>query len=259
MRKLLSKRKVVIGAVALLFLFSLNVVSSEARGFALSVSSPFQAALWRAGDSVSTFFAGGRLRQENELLEQENLALLQETISLQDIAKENDELRSILNFGLQDEFTLEAAAIIGKNLAEDVITIRGGSEKGIREDMPVITSSKVAVGKVAQVFSGYSYVRLLSAKDKKLDAKISETQVTGVVQGRGGQRIFLDLVPQEEQFAPGDIVVTSQLGSSFPENILIGKVRNIIKTGADPFQKADIQPFFSLKKAEFVLIITSSI
>jgi rod shape-determining protein MreC len=257
MQKLLSKKKVVIGAVVLLFLFSLNLVSAQARGFAISVSSPFQAALWRAGDEVSTFFAGGMLRKENELLYEENLALLQKTIALQDIARENTELRSILNFELQDEFQLEMAEIIGKNIAEDVITIRKGTINGIQVGMPVITSSRVAVGRVVEVFKEYAYVELLSAKDKKLDAKISDTPVTGVVEGQGGARIILDLVPQEEQFAPGDIVVTSALGNSFPENILIGRVNEVIKTGADPFQKADLQPFFSLKTTEFVLIITS--
>ena len=257
MRKMVSHKKVVIGAIALLFLFGLNLASAQVRGFATGVSSPFLAALWHAGDNVSTFFAGGSLHKENELLWQENLALQQEIVALQDIQKENQELRTILDLGLPEEFNLVMGQIIAKNLAQDVITITGGTNKGIREGMPVITASKVAVGRVTEVFEDHAKVQLLSAKDKKLEAKIAETAVTGVVQGQGGQRFMFDLVPQEDEFAPGDMVVTSSLGNIFPENILIGKVTEVIKSGADPFQKADLEPYFNLKTAEFVLVIVS--
>ena len=52
-------------------------------------------------------------------------------------------------------------------------------------------------------------------------------------------------------------MVTSNLGEVFPENLLIGNVEKIVKTGADPFQKANVKPFFNLKSAELVFVITS--
>ena len=92
---------------------------------------------------------------------------------------------------------------------------------------------------------------------KIFDAEIVETGVAGVIRGQGGQRVILDLVPQEDQFAQGDLVVTSNLGSVFPENLLIGEVVEIVKSGADPFQKAKINSFFNLKSADLVFVITS--
>jgi len=257
MRKMVLRKKIVIGAVVLLFVFGLNLVSGQVRGFVMSVSSPFLTVLWNAGDNVSMFFAGGSLRKENELLEQKNFALLQELIQFEDTAKENDELRRILEFDAQEDFDLVMGEIIGKNIAEDIITVRVGRNKGIREGMPVITASRVAVGKVIRVFEDSSSVQLLSAVDKKIDAKISETAVTGVIRGEGGQHMILDLVPQEDEISMGDIVVTSSLGNVFPENILIGEVQEILKTGSDPFQKARLLPFFKIKTTEFVLIIVS--
>jgi rod shape-determining protein MreC len=257
MRKLLGRRKVVIGAVVLLFLFSLNGISGEVRNFMVSVSSPLQAGVWKTGDSIATFFAGGNLKKEHELLRQENFALLQQVVSLQDLQKENEELRTILHFNLQEEFSLVRGEIIGKDLGKDTITVRTGKHSRIKEGMPVITVGKVAVGKIVEVFAESAKIQLLSAKGKKLDVKVAESGVAGVVKGEGGQRMVLDLVPQEDELHVGDIVVTSALGNVFPENILIGQVGEVIRTGSDPFQKAALEPFFNLKTVEFVLVVVS--
>ena len=123
--------------------------------------------------------------------------------------------------------------------------------------MPVITAGKAAVGMVVESFSTHARVQLISAKESKLDAKIAETQVTGVIRGQGGQKLMLDLVPQEDELREGDIVLTSNLGDVFPENLLIGEVANVLKSGADPFQKANLKPFFNLKSSELVFVITS--
>ena len=257
MRSLLSKRRLVIGAGALLFLLSLNLVSSQVRGLVIGVSSPLQASLWQAGNNISTFFGGGSLRGQNEALVQENSVLLAKLAALQDAERENRELRGMLQLGLTEEFNLVHADIIGKSLMEDSIVIRGGQNKGIKKGMPVITAGKAALGRVVESFSAHARVQLISEKESKLDAKIGETQVTGVVRGQGGQALMFDLVPQEDELREGDIVLTSNLGDMFPKNLLIGKVEEIVKSGADPFQKANLKPFFNLKSLESVFVITS--
>jgi rod shape-determining protein MreC len=257
MRSLLSKRRLVVGTAAVLFLLSLNLVSSQVRGLAIALSSPLQASLWRAGDGVSAFFGGGSLRRQNEALIQENSVLLAKVVALQDAERENRELREMLQLGLAEEFNMVDAEIIGKSLAQDSIVIRGGQNKGIQKGMPVITAGKAALGRVIESFPTHARVQLISAKESKLDAKIAETQVTGVVRGQGGQELMLDLVPQEDEFLVGDIVLTSNLGDMFPENLLIGKVEEVLKSGENPFQKANVKPFFNLKSTESVFVITS--
>jgi len=257
MRSLLSKRRLVIGAGVLLFLLSLNLVSSQVRGLVVSLSSPLQASLWRAGNSVSTFFGGGSLRRQNEALVQENSVLFSKLAALQDVERENRELRGMLQLGLAEEFDMVDAEVIGKSLTQDSIVIRGGQNKGIQKGMPVITAGKAALGRVTESFPTHARVQLISAKESKLDAKIAATQVTGVARGQGGQKLMLDLVPQEDELREGDIVLTSNLGDMFPENLLIGKVEEVLKSGENPFQKARLKPFFNLKSIESVFVITS--
>ncbi len=257
MRDLVSKKKLMIGTAAVLFLFALNLISSQVRNFAMGISSPVQAVLWGTGHSISTFFGGGKLLLENEVLKQENLALLSQHIALEDLEKENEELRRILDLGVTQEFRMVMGEIIGKNLMEDVIVIRGGENNGIQKGMPVITSEKVVVGRVLESFFSYAHVQLISANEQRLDAQIMEANATGVVRGQGGQKLMLDLVPQEEDFQIGDVLVTSNLGEVFPENLLIGEVTEILTVGADPFQRAKVKPFFNMKSAEILFVITS--
>lgn len=257
MRGFSSRKKVLIGAGVLLFLFSLNVASSQVRGVALSLSAPLQSFLWQAGDNISTFLGGGRLRMENEALTHANLALLQEVVSLQDVAKENEDLRRMLDLEVREEFKLLMAEVIGKSLVEDVILVRAGEDKGIRKGMPVITAGKAVVGQVTEVFPSTASVQLISASESRTDAQVANTETTGIVRGEGGQRTLLDLVPQADELHPGDLLVTSTLGGVFPENLLIGEISHVWRTGAEPFQRAAVKPFFNLKSTDAVFIIVS--
>lgn len=257
----LLKKKFFILLLAVLLIFSLNIFSSEVRGFFSFVFSPLQAMLWRAGDRISDFAAGilnaGALRDENEILKADRFSLISKIAELQDTEKENEELRRALQLGVDKDFDVVFADIIGKSIGDDVVLVRAGKKKGVREGMPVMTLGKVAFGKVVEVWAGVSRVRLLSDKASSLDAQIPEKQITGVVRGQGAGALMLDLVPSDKDLAAADMVVTSNLGGVFPENLLIGEVKEILKTGADPFQKAAIQPFFDLPSVESVLIIIS--
>jgi len=257
MRNLILRRRFGILVLVILSFLSLNLISSQVREFATSISSPLQVSLWQAGKNISTFFGGGSLRTENEVLRQENFALLQKLIFLQDVERENEELRRMLDLGLAEEFRMVMAEVIGKNLVEDVITIRGGQNQGIQKGMSVIASGTIAVGKVVESFSDHARVQLISADEARTDAQIAGTETTGVVRGAGGQKLMFDLVPQEDELGVGDMVVTSNLGGVFPKNLLIGEITEILKAGSDPFQKASVKPFFSLKSLETVFVITS--
>jgi rod shape-determining protein MreC len=257
MRGQFTKKRVIAGAVVVLFVLSLNFFASEVRGFVYSVSSSFQAVLWDAGNGISNFFGGGQLKIENDRLRRENFTLRGTRAELDETRKENEELRKALDIELKEDFTFVFADIIGKNIGEDVAILRGGADLGIKVGMPVITAEKAVVGKVEEVLLAQSKVRLISHKESRFDAKIPGEDITGVVRGQGGQKIMLDLIPQEAELHKGDMIITSNLGDIFPEDLLVGEITEILKTGADPFQKASVKPFFDLGATESLFIITN--
>jgi rod shape-determining protein MreC len=133
--------------------------------------------------------------------------------------------------------------------------INKGSKDGIEENMPVITSQKILVGKIYKVYKNYSRVMLLTDKENSFGGKIVGKETLGEVSGEGNLKIIFDLIPQEKEISEGDLVETTALGGVFPKGLLVGKIGKIQKSDVQSFYQAEISPFFDLDKLETVFII----
>ena len=227
-------------------LLFLNLNSSNIRGAFSSLLSPVQLSLWQAGTTSSVFlggiFHGAGLKEQVLNLEVENLLLAQELLSLKEVKKENERLREALG-GAREEFDLLFVEIIGKEIERDVLFLNKGLVDGVREDMPVITQSRIAVGSIGEVFKHTSKVSLLSLKGRSSDVKIQDKEAIGVLNGQGRFNVFLDLIPKEEELKKGDVLVTSALGGIFPDNLLVGKVKEVEFRDLEP---ASLEVGFSI-------------
>jgi len=257
----------IIGGLVFLFIFIavLNVFQNPIKNFLHIVSSPVEKYFWDAGDNASVFFASfinaRNIAKENENLKLENQGLLVEITSLQSLEKENEALKTITAIGRDQEFKYVMAGVTGLNTAEDIISINKGSADGILAGMPVISEKKVVFGRVLKVFKNFSEVMLISNKSNVLNVKIpgsdeAEVPVYGVTRGNGNLGIYLDLIPIDSNINAGDVLVTSSLEGTFPKDLLIGKVQETDKNDLKPFQTIKIEPFFNMKEAENLFVIT---
>ena len=247
--------------VVVLLVFLLNFFQRDVRSFFYDISAPIQKVLWKAGERTSDFLEGivrvKILKQELDELRLENQELISQIITLQKLKKENETLRQALEIGLQKEFKLALTQIISKDISQDFILIDKGSEDGISKNMPVITQQKVLVGKIGEIYKNFSKVILISNEESSFNGKIQkeEKDISGVVKGQEDFRILFDLIPREENLSQGDIVVTSALGGIFPKGLLVGKIKGIKKSDVEPFQQAEIEPFFDISQTETLFII----
>ena len=99
-----QKRKIsktIIAVLAIvLALFVLNYFRLSIKNFFYLISSPIQKSFWRAEDSISKIF-GSDLRKEVIDLRVGNQALLNQISLLENLQKENQELRAALDLNLQ--------------------------------------------------------------------------------------------------------------------------------------------------------------
>lgn len=243
----------------LLLVFALNFSSGQVRGFFLGVFSPVQEFLWDAGQASSRFFSGlfkgAFWERENSIVQERMLGLQQELIVLQDVQKENESLRKALGLGLEKKFSIISARVVGKDPSQDILILNAGSADGVQKGMSVITPENIAVGRVEEVFKGFSRVMLLSHPASSLEAKILAEGVVGAVRGKGSYQAFLDLIPQESKVVPGNIVISASLGGTFPENLLIGEVREVRASEEKTFQQASLSLFFNVPRAGLLFII----
>lgn len=257
-------KRVLVFIILILVILSLNFYRPGVKNFFYLISQPIQKVFWRAGNRVSNFFSSfgskNYFRKEIEKLTLENQKLLSEIAFLKELEKENEILRGALDIGLQKEFKLILAQIIGKDISQDFILIDKGKKDGILENLPVITQEKVLIGKISKVYENFSKIMLISNKESSFDAKIftpSEKEITGVVRGRGDFKISLELVPQEAELKEGDILITSALAGIYPSELLVGKISKVEKSDVEPFQKVEILPFFDIGIIRHLFIITN--
>lgn len=253
------RNKILIFVIIILIILLLNFFQKEVRNFFYFISSPVQKTLWTAGDNISDFFGGiiesKKIKEENENLESRNQELLAETAFLTGLKKENEDLRKALEIGLNKDFKLVFTQIIDKDIFQDYISINKGSEDGLSKDLPVVTSQKVLVGRVNEVYNHFSKVMLISNKKSSFDAGVLGSDIYGVVKGKGNLKIGLELVPRESEMKEGDLIVTTSLGGIFPKGILVGQIKEMYKNDVEPFQTADISPSFDIKNSESLFII----
>ena len=241
--------------------FFFNFFQLKIKNLFYLISSPLQKKLWKSGGTISNFFASflkiKKVEKEINSLKKENAALTAQIARLRNLEEENIFLRKALQIGLNEDFNLFMAEVIGKDPSQDSFLINKGKKDGVEKEMPVITEEKVLLGRIEEVYRDFSKVRLISNKKSSFDAEVQGKDVTGLVKGRGNFNLILDLVPYEKEINEGDLVITSSFGGIFPSGILVGKVKKIEKKDTEPFQKIEIEPSFNVSLIKRVFLIKS--
>lgn len=246
---------------AIFALINITGFDLRIKNFFYNFSSPVQKIFWGAGETLAKFFEEefkeSELRNELEYLKDQNQELLGRLISLSQIEKENEKLRAALNIGMEDEFSLILAEVVGKDITSDSILINKGKKEGLLEGYPVLTEKKALVGKIGEVMDNFSEVILISSKESSFDGEILDKEIKGIVKGRGGLGANLDLIPKEDNLALGDIVITSSLGGVFPQGFLVGTVHQVRNSDQESFNVADLSPAVELNDLRTVFIVTN--
>jgi rod shape-determining protein MreC len=227
-------------ALALSFLFRYNKFHEAAF---MGVASEITGSINQRYNSVEYYF---KLKKANEALVQENIhlrSLLRSNYQPADTIKQFvvDSIRidSILRF---QKFMYMDAQVVGSFITTQTnfFTIHRGSDQGIATDMAVVGPQGV-VGRVVNVSSNFATVMTMLSRQFKVDAKLKNTGERGIISWDGISPQFVQMrnLPKSIKINKGDSVITSELSSIFPPNILVGTVEAVLN---DPSTN-----FYSLK------------
>jgi len=265
--KLFSKKYLIISVVLILGLVFLNLfpnVSKTLENFIFKIFSPVQKLFIKTGNRITGFFqillSIKDLGDENIQLKQKNIELETQLSELGEIKKENETLRSALNFSQKDAIIYEMASVIGKNIAggQDWILVDKGAENGVEKNMTVVSEQFSLVGKVIETGENFSKIMLITDKNNVVAALIENKRSEGITrEENGSDKIFLDFIPKNENVELGEKIITSGMDSIYPKGILIGKVENIDLSENQLFQKISILPTVDFNKLETVFILKS--
>jgi rod shape-determining protein MreC len=199
------------------------------------------------------------LRAQNAELELEVAQLQQEIISLQEQVAEAQILSSLLNYARSEpENRYLAANIIGKDTSPFIrsVWMDRGSDTGIKQGMPVVTERGL-VGRVVEVFATSSRIQLITDPDIVVNVRLQNSRSDGALAPQLSGEIWVDLIDQDVDITPGELVLTSGLGGIYPADIPIGEVISVRKRDYELFQQVVIQPSIDIDELEIVLVITN--
>ena len=231
-----------------------------------TVLAPLQMGISGTGEElgrlVDTLQRVRSLADENADYKDEIDQLQSELVRMRELEVENRDLRNLL--GMRERTgpgTLIPVEVIARDDTPYVqaITINRGANDGIKQDAVVITHQGV-VGRVEKVNPTSSKVRLINDLNSSVSVRLqTESRTTGVLRGQSqGNLMVIAYIPQSDEVAPGDVVLTSGLGGVYPEGLVVGKVERVERKDADPFQAAVVEAAVAMDKLERLYVIADS-
>lgn len=240
-----------------------QLVSPE--GFFSGIMTPIQGLVSKGTQIFSDYLYRVKLRSNIEYeynqLKAQNDELILRSILYEELEEENAQLRALLG-----EFEARAAMnpVLARVIASEsgnyfsTFTINKGRSDGIDDQMAVITSEGL-VGYVYEVFDTTSKVITVIDDQASLAALIESSRDQGAVKGTLGSTgeplcrmyyLSADSVPR-----PGDRVITSGVGVSFPKGLLIGYVRESTRAIEDNKHYIVVEPAADFEHIENVLVL----
>jgi len=169
------------------------------------------------------------LLQQIDQLRRDNQQLKSQAVQTAAIARENDQLRTLLNWQKQAPWKLKLAKVIMRDPENwwRTVQIDLGTRDGLRENLPVVTSSGL-VGRISSVSFTRSQVVLIGDRNCRVSALVENpARDMGVIVAGGTldtSLVDLTYLASSANLKPGQNVVTSGVGEIFPKGIPIGQV-----------------------------------
>jgi rod shape-determining protein MreC len=255
------KRNIYIIIIALVVLITIIPSTRRATSrafFALfgGLSNPIS----KVASPAQKFFSGigaiSKIKDENNQLAAKLQKLKLDSSELEELRVENKILRNQLGFAEEHrEYELVGAKIIGRDPVSfmDSIIVDKGSDEGITLGAVAISDGALA-GKVTGVFNHQSKVTLITSKDSIVQVMLQGSRVMGVLRG-GLSGLTLENIPQDIEVESGEGVVTSGLGGSIDQGILVGEVVGQNSSKAQIYKTLSIRPTVDFSKLELIFII----
>lgn len=212
----------------------------------------------RAANGIGNFFTTrGALAEENEKLRQDNLVLRRHVQQLAALTAENVRLRELLN----SSALLDSSVLVAEIIAFDPdpsrleVMIDKGSDAGLYRGQPVLDASGI-MGQLIAVGPSQSRVILITDSRHGVPVEVSRNGVRSIAVGTGSPGLLsLQYLPITTDVRPGDLLVSSGLGGTFPRGYPVGRVTKVTRTPGETFTVVEARPTAAIERSRHVLLV----
>ena len=228
------------------------------------LSAPFQWVVVSTIDTVSGVWHHYvnliDVQADNDRLKKENARLDAELADREEQRLENERLRLLV--GLQrrrPDVKMVFAQVIATSPTPLFRSVR--IDRGRRDGLEIgaaVVSYEGVVGRVAALSEFYADVMLLVDSNSSTDVLVQRTRARARVRGQGGDDdlgVEAQYLPRTADVEPGDTLITSGLGRTFPRGLRVGKVMSVERRAFGLYQRAIVQPSVDFARLESLMVI----
>lgn len=229
------------------------------EGFLVKFLEPFGAGIYRFSQKIQTIWRPDISTVDYLKLQEERNRLIAKNVELQILERENSQLREAMQFIREKQYDVVAAEVIGRDPTSlNYLILNKGDKDGLQNNLPVVSSSGVLVGKIIKTEFRTSIMLVLTDSNFQTAGVIlnkSKRNTAGLVRGDKGLSIKMEFIPQDEAIDKDDIVITSGLELNMPRGLVIGEVSEVKKEAGNVFSEAILNPLVSYENLNIVMVL----
>ncbi len=209
-----------------------------------------------ASDSINSY---STLKKENAQLRDEQFIDKTRLLKFDSLEKENIRLRALLenSFKLGEQLLIAELLSINTAPYENIVVVNKGTRFGVHPQQPVLDANGV-VGQVFRALPFSSEIMLITDPNHAIPVQVNRNGLLTIAVGSGQlNRLNLPFLPNNADIRPGDLLITSGLGGTFPSGYPVAVVDDFTPITNKPFVNITATPKAMLDRNRELLIVWS--
>lgn len=207
--------------------------------------------------------SGTELQRQLQELEDKNAELMGQLVDYEEMKRENEQLKELVNLQeANEEMEFAFASVIsrGNEPWSNTLGLDKGSIDGVKVGDPVITKDSFLIGHVTKVGATWCTVTTILDITTNVGARLSSSREVGVTECTAELSekglCSVSYLPAESGVSRGEIVITSGLSGYYPEGLIIGEVESVSQADDGLSSEAVVRPAADVNEVKDVFVIT---
>ena len=198
------------------------------------------------------------LKEDNKKLHETEAINKLRLLKYDALERENIRLRALLENSYKLGEQVLVAELLSVNIAlpyENIVVVNKGLNFGVHAQQPVVDANGI-VGQVFRALPNSSEIMLITDPNHAIPVQVNRNGLLTIAVGSGElNRLNLPFLPDNADVQPGDLLITSGLGGTFPQGYPVA----VIDKFAPPASKQiTASPKSTLDRNRELMIVWSS-
>ncbi|MFC1481965.1 rod shape-determining protein MreC [Candidatus Neomarinimicrobiota bacterium] len=197
-------------------------------------------------------------KSENETLRQQLMRYTLLNAELADVARENEDLKAMLQFNQRAPYELQVAEVISRGASSvlSTLTLNVGEAHGVAANQPVLTLEGL-IGKTMTVAENATVLHLITDRNFRLSVKVGSEGLRGIMRPLYGQFAEVEGIANDGAIGTGDLILTSGFSDIYPKDLPVGEVVDVSVVPGETSSRVRARLFADPSESEHVFVMVS--